>query len=71
MQVFKCALRILRAHLIFPMIYIVGLSFMGILMASSFGFGQLYRRTHFDFALVHKFKQFGDKVCKANITLNL
>lgn len=57
MQVFKCALRILRAHLIFPMIYIVGLSFMGILMASSFGFGQPggeFTPTRGDFAVVNR-----------------
>lgn len=40
MQVFKCAMRIIRAHISFPLIYIVGLSFMGILMAFSFNFGQ-------------------------------
>lgn len=28
MQVFKCAMRIIRGNIIFPIIYIVGLSFM-------------------------------------------
>ncbi len=40
MRVFKCALRVMRAHLIFPLVYIVGLSFMGLFMAMSFSFGQ-------------------------------
>lgn len=40
MQVFKCALHIVRAHIVFPLVYIVGLSFMGIFMAISFDFGQ-------------------------------
>ncbi len=35
MQVFKCALRILRASFIFPLIYVVGLSFLSVLIASS------------------------------------
>lgn len=39
MQVFKCALRIIRGNIIFPLIYIVGLSFMGLFMASAFNFG--------------------------------
>lgn len=38
MQVFKCAMRIIRGNIIFPIIYIVGLSFMGIFMAASFDF---------------------------------
>ena len=38
MQVFKCAMRIIRGNIIFPVIYIVGLSFMGIFMAASFDF---------------------------------
>lgn len=38
MQVFKCALRVMRAQIIFPLIYIVGLSFMGVFMAQSFDF---------------------------------
>ena len=35
MQVFKCALRILRASFIFPLIYVVGLSFLSVLIASA------------------------------------
>ena len=38
MQLFKCAIRIIRGNIIFPIIYIVGLSFMGIFMAASFDF---------------------------------
>lgn len=38
MQVFKCALRIIRGNIIFLIVYIVGLSFMGIFMAQEFGF---------------------------------
>lgn len=39
MQVFKCAMRIIRGNIIFPIVYIIGLSFMGIFMAQSFDFG--------------------------------
>ena len=38
MQVFKCAMRIIRGNIVFPIIYIIGLSFMGIFMAASFDF---------------------------------
>ena len=38
MQLFKCAIRIIRGNIIFPIIYIGGLSFMGIFMAASFDF---------------------------------
>ena len=33
--------------------------------------GQLHRRAHLDSAIVHKVKQFGDKIGKADISLNL
>lgn len=39
MQVFKCAMCIIKSNIIFPIIYIIGLSFMGIFMAQSFDFG--------------------------------
>ena len=35
MQVFKCALRIMRASFVFPLIYVVGLSFMSVVLAFS------------------------------------
>ncbi len=58
MQVFKCALRILRGNLVFPLIYIVGLSFMGLLMAVSFNFGtnqsEQFQRESFDFAVIDR-----------------
>lgn len=57
MQAFKCALRIVRAHLIFPLVYIVGLSFMGLFMASSFSFGSAdgrFERVQADFAVVDR-----------------
>ena len=38
MQVFKCAMRIIRGNIIFPLIYIIGLSFMGVFMSASFDF---------------------------------
>ena len=38
MQVFKCALCVIRGHAVFPLVYIVGLSLMGLFMASSFDF---------------------------------
>lgn len=41
MQVFKCAMQIIRGNIIFPIIYIIGLSFMGVFMAQSFDFGSL------------------------------
>lgn len=57
MQVFKCALRIIRAHAIFPLVYIVGLSFMGLFMAMSFDFGQgtgEFEREQADYAVVDR-----------------
>ena len=57
MQVFKCALRVIRAHAVFPLIYIVGLSFMGLFMASSFDFGQeaaTFEREQADYAVVDR-----------------
>lgn len=57
MQVFKCALRIIRAHAIFPLIYIVGLSFMGVFMALSFSFGSgsgQFERMQADYAVVDR-----------------
>lgn len=33
--------------------------------------GQLHRRAHLDSAIVHKVKQFRDKIGKADISLNL
>lgn len=57
MQVFKCALRVVRAHAIFPLVYIVGLSFMGLFMASSFDFGQqadTFEREQADYAVVDR-----------------
>lgn len=39
MKVFECALRIIRGNIVFPLVYIVGLSFMGVFMALSFDFG--------------------------------
>lgn len=38
MQAFKCALRVMRGNLTFLIVYIVGLSFMGMFMAQSFHF---------------------------------
>ena len=35
MQVFKCAMRIMRASFAFPLIYVVGLSFMSVVLAFS------------------------------------
>lgn len=57
MQVFKCAMRIIRGHMVFPLIYIVGLSFMGLFMATSFDFGQqdgAFERVKADFAVVDR-----------------
>lgn len=41
MQVFKCAMRIVRGNLVFLLVYIVGLSFMGLFMAQSFSFDRV------------------------------
>lgn len=38
MQACKCALRVIRGNLVFFLVYIVGLSFMGIFMSQSFDF---------------------------------
>ncbi len=57
MRAFKCALRVMRAHLIFPIVYIIGLSFMGIFMAMSFNFGQAdeqFQPERGDFAVVDR-----------------
>ena len=35
MQVFKCAMRIMRASFAFPLIYVAGLSFMSVVLAFS------------------------------------
>lgn len=57
MQVFKCALRVIRGHAVFPLVYIVGLSLMGLFMASSFDFstaeGQ-FEREQADYAVVDR-----------------
>ncbi len=39
MKAFECALRIVRGNILFLLVYVVGLSFMGVFMAQSFGFG--------------------------------
>lgn len=57
MQVFKCALRIIRGNMIFPLIYIVGLSLMGVLMASSFDFGHAtdtFERATYNYAVIDR-----------------
>lgn len=57
MQVFKCALRIIRGNFIYPLIYIVGLSLMGLLMATSFDFGSApgtFERESYDFAVIDR-----------------
>ncbi len=57
MQVFKCALRIIRGNLVFPLVYIVGLSFMGLFMAISFDFGDStsdFQRPEYDFAVIDR-----------------
>lgn len=57
MQVFKCALRVIRGHAVFPLVYIVGLSFMGLFMASSFDFGATegqFERVQADYAVVDR-----------------
>ncbi len=57
MQVFKCALHILKGNLVFPLVYIVGLSFMGLFMAVSFDFGntsQDYERPAYDYAVIDR-----------------
>ena len=33
--------------------------------------GKLHRRSHLDFALVHKVKKFRHKVCQANVAADL
>ena len=38
MQAFRCALRVIRGNIVFLLVYIVGLSFMGVFMAQSFNF---------------------------------
>ncbi len=38
MQVFKCALEVILRNKVFPLVYIVGLSFMGLFMSWSFDF---------------------------------
>lgn len=57
MQVFKCALRIVKGNLVFPLVYIVGLSFMGVFMALAFSFGnssQEFQRESYDFAVIDR-----------------
>ncbi len=57
MQVFKCAMRIMRGNLVFPLIYIVGLSFMGIFMGTSFDFGnatEQFQRQDYDYAVIDR-----------------
>lgn len=57
MQVFKCAMRIIRGNFVFPLIYIVGLSFMGLFMAMSFSFGNPggdFERPAYDFAVIDR-----------------
>lgn len=41
MQAFRCALQVMRGNIVFLLVYIVGLSFMGVLMAQSFQFGDV------------------------------
>lgn len=57
MQVFRCALRIIRGNIIFPLIYIVGLSFMGLFMATSFDFdggGEQFQMGRGEFSVVDR-----------------
>lgn len=57
MQAFKCALRVMRAHIVFPLVYIVGLSFMGVFMAMSLVAGQQsdeFEPAHGEFAIVDR-----------------
>ncbi len=57
MRAFKCAMRVMRAHLVFPIVYIMGLSFMGIFMAMSLSFGQAdgqFQPERGDFAVVDR-----------------
>lgn len=57
MQAFKCALRVIRGNIVFLLVYIVGLSFMGIFMAQAFSFGSMdatLDEDRPDFALVDR-----------------
>lgn len=57
MRAFECALRIIRGNKVFLLVYIVGLSFMGIFMAQSFSFGgteELLRDGSASFAVVDR-----------------
>lgn len=57
MQVFKCAMRIIRGNIVFPLIYIIGLSFMGLFMTVSFSFGNPggdFERPTYDFAVIDR-----------------
>lgn len=57
MRVFKCAMRIIRGNIVFPIVYIIGLSFMGIFMAQSFDFGgieQALSEKNVEYAIVDR-----------------
>lgn len=57
MQAFKCALRVMRGNLTFLIVYIVGLSFMGIFMAQSFHFEpaeDMLEQTNAEFSIVDR-----------------
>lgn len=56
MQVFKCAMRIVRQNLIYLLIYVVGLSFMGVAMTASLGIGNIegFERADLDYAVVDR-----------------
>lgn len=57
MQVCKCAMQIIRGNLVFPIVYIIGLSFMGVFMAQSFDFGdidQTLERKNVEYSVVDR-----------------
>lgn len=59
MQVFKCAMRILKSSFAFPLIYIVGFSFISLLMAMSIipagnGHGDEFQRAEYSYSIVDR-----------------
>lgn len=56
MQVFRCALRIIRRNFVYLLVYVVALSFMGVGMASSFNLqpSDEYERVRLDYALIDR-----------------
>lgn len=57
MRAFECALRIIRGNKVFLLVYIVGLSFMGVFMAQSFSFGgteEVLQKSSASFAVVDR-----------------